>query len=123
MRRIHALPRPSRGAHARSRVFLTRISDGLATDFAVPDFAGEAVRRVLAEDPPPQQGDLVLGHNDLNPTNFVYDGEAILVLDWAAAGPMDAFYDLAVLAVFLRMDATTHGSALGLRRHTGDRVP
>ena len=75
--------------------------------FALPEFASDAIQRVLAEEPPPRHGDLVLGHNDLNPTNFIYDGEGLLVLDWAAAGPMDAFYDLAVLAVFLRMDEAT----------------
>ena len=62
---------------------------------------------MLAEDPPPNPRAPVLGHNDLNPTNFIYDGERLLVLDWAAAGPMDAFYDLAVLSVFLRMDEAT----------------
>ena len=63
--------------------------------------------RALAQEPPPRRGALVLSHNDPNPTNFFYDGEGLLVLDWAAAGPMEAFFDLAVLAVFLRMDGAT----------------
>jgi len=75
--------------------------------FALPDFAGGAVQRVLAEEPPTSECTRVLGHNDLNPSNLIYDGEAIRVLDWATAGPMDAYYDLAVLAVFLRMDEGT----------------
>jgi aminoglycoside phosphotransferase (APT) family kinase protein len=49
----------------------------------------------------------VLGHNDLNPSNLVYDGRSILILDWATAGAMEPFYDLAVVAVFLRMDERT----------------
>jgi aminoglycoside phosphotransferase (APT) family kinase protein len=112
VRRIHALPVPAAARVRDPRVFLTQILAGLGNSFAVPDFASDAIHRVLAEDPPPQQGAMVLGHNDLNPTNFIYDGEALLVLDWAAAGPMDAFYDLAVVAVFLRMDAATSSSLL-----------
>jgi len=107
VRRIHALPVPPAARVRDPRAFLTQISAGLRAGFALPAFAGDAIDRVLAEDPPPNSRAPVLGHNDLNPTNFIYDGERLLVLDWAAAGPMDAFYDLAVLAVFLRMDAAT----------------
>jgi aminoglycoside phosphotransferase (APT) family kinase protein len=106
VRRIHTLPVPAAARVRDPRAFLIQLSAGLR-GFALPPFAGEAIERVLAEDPPPRDGALVLGHNDLNPTNFIYDGEALLVLDWAAAGPMDASYDLAVLAVFLRMDEGT----------------
>ena len=107
VRRIHALPIPAAARVRDPRAFLTQISAGLRAGFALPDFAANAIQRVLSEEPPPRPGALVLGHNDLNPTNFIYDGERLLVLDWAAAGPMDAFYDLAVLAVFLRMDEAT----------------
>ena len=107
VRRIHALPIPAAARVRDPRAFLTQISAGLLAGFALPDFAANAIQRVLAEEPPPRPGALVLGHNDLNPTNFIYDGEGLLVLDWAAAGPMDAFYDLAVLSVFLRMDEAT----------------
>jgi aminoglycoside phosphotransferase (APT) family kinase protein len=108
VRRIHALPLPA-GARVRDpRAFLTQLSAGVrAPGFVLPAFAAAAIDRVLAEDPAPVRDAPVLGHNDLNPTNFIYDGERLLVLDWAAAGPMDAFYDLAVLAVFLRMDEAT----------------
>jgi hypothetical protein len=101
--RIQALPVPA-GAQPRDPgALLAQLFGGLQRGFAVPDFAAAAIRRVLAETPT-ADGDLVLGHNDLNPTNLVYDGTAILLLDWAAAGPIDASYDLATLAVFLRMD-------------------
>jgi len=39
--------------------------------------------------PSPSQVALILGPNDLNPANFVYDGEALLMLNRAAAGRMD----------------------------------
>jgi thiamine kinase-like enzyme len=107
VRRIHALPLPE-GARTRDpREFLAQIWHGFLADFALPDFARNAVQRVLAEEPLASERALVLGHNDLNPTNLVYDGEAILILDWATAGPMDPFYDLATLSVFLRMDEGT----------------
>ena len=107
VRRIHALPVPAAARLRDPRAFLTQISAGVRNGFALPEFAASAIQRALTEDPPPNPGAPVLGHNDLNPTNFIYDGERLLVLDWAAAGPMDPFYDLAVLAVFLRMDAAT----------------
>jgi thiamine kinase-like enzyme len=107
VRSIHALPIPHDARLRDPREFLAQIWDGLQAAFAVPGFARQAIQRALAEDPPASERGLVLGHNDLNPTNLVYDGEAILLLDWATAGPMDPFYDLAVLAVFLRMDEGT----------------
>jgi hypothetical protein len=108
VRRIHALPLPGEAGVRDPRAFLAQLSAGVrAPGFVLPAFADAAIDRVLTEAPPPARGAPVLGHNDLNPTNFIYDGERLLVLDWAAAGPIDAFYDLAVLAVFLRMDEAT----------------
>nr|WP_239015303.1 phosphotransferase [Archangium violaceum] len=107
VRRIHALPLPADARMREPREFLAQVWDGLLAGFALPDFVGDTVQRVLSENPPTRERALVLGHNDLNPTNLVYDGEAILILDWATAGPMDAYYDLAVLSVFLRMDEGT----------------
>lgn len=107
VRRIHALPIPADAPVRDPRAFLVQIWDESLPGFVLPDFAVDAVQRVLAEKPPAGERALVLGHNDLNPTNFVYDGDAILMLDWATAGPIDAFYDLGNLAVFLRMDEDT----------------
>lgn len=49
-----------------------------------------------------------------NPTNLIYDGERLLLLDWDAAGPNDPFYDLAAVAVFLRMDDATCAQLIAL---------
>lgn len=103
VRRIHALPIPADAQGRDPRVFLAQMWEVVRSGFALPPFVGDAVRHALAEDPP-SGARAVLGHNDLNPGNIVYDGEAIVLLDWAASGPADAFYDLATLAVFLRMD-------------------
>jgi aminoglycoside phosphotransferase (APT) family kinase protein len=103
LRRVHELPLPD-GAETRDRLeFLAAIWSGLA-GFALPAFVGDAVRRVLEETPPPRERALVLAHNDVNPTNVVYDGERVMFLDWDTAGPNDPFFDLAAAAVFLRMD-------------------
>jgi aminoglycoside phosphotransferase (APT) family kinase protein len=107
VRRLHALPIPAdapvRGPHA----YLANLWTGVAPGFALPDFVRGAVTRVLEEESPNSGRAPVLSHNDLNPSNLVYDGEGILILDWASAGPVDPFYDLAVLALFLRMDEAT----------------
>lgn len=107
VRRIHSLPLSVEAPRREPREFLAQTWGSFPADFALPDFAREAVLRVLSAEPPLRENPLVLGHNDLNPSNLVYDGERIVLLDWAAAGPMDAFYDLAVLCVFLRMEEET----------------
>jgi hypothetical protein len=89
------------------REFLNVTWSGLGPDFALPAFIGEAVQRLLIEEPPSQKRALVLSHNDVNPTNLIYDGEDLLLLDWETAGPNDPFYDLAAISVFLRMDEGT----------------
>ena len=66
----------------------------------------------LAEPAPPSEGPPVTSHNDVNPTNLVWDGERLLLIDWDAAGPNDPFYDLAAVAVFLRMDDETSKALL-----------
>jgi aminoglycoside phosphotransferase (APT) family kinase protein len=102
--RLHAIAIPSDASRREPREFLAQVWGGLRADFPLPDFARDAIEGVLAERAPDGQRAPVLGHNDLNPSNLVYDGESILIPDWATAGPMDPFYDLAVLAVFLRME-------------------
>jgi aminoglycoside phosphotransferase (APT) family kinase protein len=107
VRRIHALAIPE-GARVRDpREFLAGLWNSMGADFVVPAFVAGAVKRALDTEPPPGQSAAVLSHNDLNPSNLVYDGTGITIFDWATAGPGDPFYDLATLAVFLRMDEAT----------------
>src|SRR5262249_23246328 len=67
----------------------------------------DVTERVLAEKPPPSDRATVLSHNDVNPSNVVYDGGRVLLFDWDAAAPNDPLYDLAAIAVFMRMDEAT----------------
>lgn len=120
VRRIHAIPLPGGAPRRDPREFLAQVWRGFPAGFAFPDFARDVVQGVLAEEPQASDRALVLGHNDLNPTNLVHDGEAIWVLDWATAGPIDPFYDLAGLSVFLRMDESTCLRLLSA--HDGERM-
>lgn len=107
LRRVHDLPLPSE-ANARSALdLLGTIWLGLERGFTVPAFVADAVQQVRAEEPPESGRPPVLSHNDVNPTNLVYDGADLLLLDWETAGPNDPFYDLAAVSVFLRMDEAT----------------
>jgi aminoglycoside phosphotransferase (APT) family kinase protein len=103
VRRLHALPPPAGAPTLEARRFLAQFWEGLS-GFPLPGFVTEGVQGVLTEAAPVSDGAPVLSHNDLNPSNFIYDGEAIVILDWATAGLNERFYDPAVLAMFLRMD-------------------
>jgi aminoglycoside phosphotransferase (APT) family kinase protein len=105
-RRIHALPIPAGASPRDPRQLLVHLWSELRAGFAIPELGREVIEEAIAAAPPPG-GAPVLGHNDLNPSNLLYDGASLLVLDWSTAGPADAFVDLATLAVFLRMDDAT----------------
>jgi aminoglycoside phosphotransferase (APT) family kinase protein len=107
VRRVHELPLPPDADVRDPREFLATIWSGPVANFPLPSFVGDAIRRVLTEEGPARERALVLSHNDVNPTNLVYDGENILLLDWETAGAGDPFYDLAAISVFLRMDEGT----------------
>jgi thiamine kinase-like enzyme len=107
IRRVHDLPIPPDATARPPRALLARMWPELGAVGAVPAFVREAVGRMLVEEPPADARALVLSHNDVNPTNLVYDGESILLLDWQTAGPMHPFFDLAAISVFLRMDEAT----------------
>ena len=107
VRRIHALPIPADASPRDPRALIVHLWSELRSNFAIPEFGAEAIDGAIAAAPPAASGALVLGHNDLNPSNLLYDGESLLVLDWSTAGPADPFVDLATLAVFLRMDDPT----------------
>jgi aminoglycoside phosphotransferase (APT) family kinase protein len=99
LRRAHELPLPADPGTNHARDLLVAVAPGLAD---VPAY--EVIRRVLDESPPATDRAPVLSHNDVNPTNLVFDGERLLLLDWDAAGANDPLYDLGTAAVFLRLD-------------------
>ena len=107
IRRVHDLPLPPNADAQDPRGLLATTWQMLAAGGAVPSFAGDAVRQALEETAPISERAFVLSHNDVNPTNLVYDGEKLLLLDWDSCGSNDPLWDLASISVFLRMDAET----------------
>lgn len=101
--RLHQLP-PAEGRFNEPREFMLQQWASMETAAGVPTFVRDAIKRVADETPPPP-GPIVLSHNDVNPTNLVFDGERVMLVDWDVAGPNDALYDLATVAVFFRFNA------------------
>jgi aminoglycoside phosphotransferase len=116
LRRVHDLPIPEDAPSRDLRGFLARVGSSVPA----PAFAHGAIERLLEDPPPPNERADVLSHNDVNPTNLVYDGDNLLLLDWAIAGPNDALYDVAAISVFLRMDGA--GCRALLAAHDGAPV-
>ena len=96
LRRVHDLPLPS-GEPADPRGHLA----GLRLP-PLPAWARATIDAVLAE-PEPPRGPLVCSHNDVNPTNIAVDGDRLVLLDWDTSGPNDATWDLAAIAMFMRL--------------------
>ena len=97
LRRVHDLPVPS-GEPADPRGVLASL-----TLPELPAWARTTIDRVLELRPPPR-GALVFSHNDANPSNIAVSGDRVVLLDWDTAGPNDATWDLATVAMFLRLD-------------------
>lgn len=102
LRRAHELP--LRGDAAQPLTLLGNVWTSELAGFPLPAAITEAVVQLRAEEPPIHDGPLVLSHNDLNPSNLLFDGERLLLLDWDAAAPNDPYYDLATAAMFFRLD-------------------
>ena len=45
-----------------------------------------------------------VSHNDVNPGNLLWDGTRVWLIDWEAASLGHPYYDLATLALFLRLE-------------------
>jgi aminoglycoside phosphotransferase (APT) family kinase protein len=104
LRRVHELPLAP-GAEPTNALGVlkglwSRVSTG---GFVLPGFVEDVVERVLSETAPAPERAPVLSHNDVNPTNLVYDGERLVLLDWETAAPNDPYYDLATVSVFYRL--------------------
>jgi aminoglycoside phosphotransferase (APT) family kinase protein len=107
LRRAHDLPPPPELTEQDPRQFLTTINNDLASTGGLPEFVREVNLRVIGEPLPAHERAPVLSHNDVNPSNLIYDGQQIMLLDWDMAGLNDDYYDLAAIAMFLRMNEPT----------------
>lgn len=72
--------------------------------FTVPSFVRSAVQSLLVLRPSTSATPLVMSHNDVNPTNLVFDGARVMLVDWQVTAPNHPLYDLAAIAMFFRLD-------------------
>ncbi|HET7456677.1 MAG TPA: phosphotransferase [Gemmatimonadaceae bacterium] len=70
----------------------------------------DAIATWLARDPR-----RVVGHNDVNPGNVLWDGARAWLVDWEVAGLAHPYYDVAALATFLALDADAANGLLALQ--------
>ncbi len=102
--RLHALP-PPEGLVVREQVEMTRaLWSGQAQRPGFAEWARPLGARlsglgeVLARDPR-----RVLSHCDMNPTNILWDGTQVWMVDWDQASLMHPYLDLAVISNFLNL--------------------
>jgi hypothetical protein len=99
IQQIHALPLFPKHQDMR------HIADDLAAQFRQTAYLNSAFYRegivlfeALRAAYPWQDTPKVSSHNDLNPTNILYDGQRLWILDWDAAFVNDLYTDLATAA-------------------------
>jgi aminoglycoside phosphotransferase (APT) family kinase protein len=104
LRAVHALDRSGLRAsdpldYARSAWQLQRARPGFpAWALSLATTFDELATPLLAD------ARRVVSHNDVNPMNVMWDGAKAWLLDWDVAGVNHPHYDLATLAMFLRLD-------------------
>lgn len=103
--RLHALPIPSGATTIERRAMSSKLRDAVKR-FMIPAWAREVIDATFAIEAPPDDS-RVMSHNDVNPTNFRFDGERLVLIDWDTVAPNDRYYDLASMAMWLRMDDAT----------------
>jgi len=89
-------------AYARGAYAAQRVRPGYPAWAGALELLLDAIEAALSRDPR-----RVVSHNDLNPGNILWDGARAWLVDWEVAGLMHPFYDLAALAMFLRLDDAT----------------
>jgi hypothetical protein len=116
LRVVHSLPVPTGLPAADPMAVVERLAGAIAGDIAgahtVPPFVIQAIAalrhdsgsHVLPLHHATGETRLVPSHNDVNPSNLVFDGVRVLLLDWQTPALNDPYYDLATVALFLRME-------------------
>ena len=104
LRRLHALDttgitRQEPLPHARQAWEKQRVRPGFPAWAADLGASFDRIARVLEADPR-----LTLNHNDMNPGNVLWDGPRAWLVDWEQSGVGHPYFDLASLALFLRLD-------------------
>ncbi len=116
IRKVHDLDVPRLAMTKPTQHWLAMLRTSL-TGLALPAFADDAIRTAIELPPPASDRAPVLTHHDLNPTNVIDDGERLVFVDWDSAGMNDPLYDLATVAMFLRL--TTDEARALVAAHDG----
>jgi aminoglycoside phosphotransferase (APT) family kinase protein len=98
---LHSLPVPARGESSTLQ-FAREIWDSQSRRAGFPAWALALATRLQAVEAHLAQDDRsVLSHGDLNPSNILWDGARVWLIDWDGAGPAHPYLDLAGLSNFL----------------------
>jgi hypothetical protein len=109
---LHALPIPA-GLASRDPVEqATRLRAIVSGRGGLPEFARVAFEHFERDIAPPAEP-AVLCHLDLNPTNILYDGDDIWLVDWETAGAGDGWLDLATVINMLLLDESHTAAFVG----------
>ena len=60
--------------------------------------------KLIPQNYTPQQTDIVSSHNDLNPSNILFDGQKLWIVDWETAFENDRYVDLSIATQFFAGD-------------------
>lgn len=105
IRAMHDIPLAEDTPVAAAMAFLRDMHVAAQSHGPLPVWVEENVNALLTETPPASALANVASHNDLNPSNLIFDGARLMMLDWNTVAANDPYYDLATVSVFLRMDA------------------
>lgn len=97
-------------AFAREQYAVQRVRPGFPAWLAVLDPIFDSAAAILARD-----RRRAVSHNDINPGNVLWDGARAWLVDWEVAGLAHPFYDLATLAMFIRLDDTAAHALLAMQ--------
>lgn len=98
-------------AYAREQYAVQRVRPGFPAWAAALDPMFDAIGTTLSRD-----RRRVVSHNDMNPGNVLWDGTRAWLVDWEVAGLAHPFYDLATLAMFIRLDDAVAHALLAMQQ-------
>ena len=104
VRRLHDGPLfPERGDYMTGlgSIVTAFAAGGVATEAVAADITALWTR--LSNDYP-RDVELVSSHNDLNPSNVVFEGDRPWIVDWEASAPADRYVDIAAAANWYAAD-------------------
>ncbi len=105
IRTMHDIPLGDDTPLASAMGFMRDMHIAAQAHGPLPAWVEENVRTLLSETAPTSELANVASHNDLNPSNLIFDGTRLMMLDWNTVSANNPYYDLATVSVFLRMDA------------------